>query len=135
MANPGIAAVPSADDVPGDVAAADGTSESIKRTLVTAFNRLVQVKVVTIVSKTELDVRNANDRTSADLTPFNKEVDALVTVVNLIDGDVINVIAPGLKDDAEMRAFHTAQVEKSMAVLPANIEAMVNLGKAIVERF
>ncbi len=111
------------------------SSESIKKSLKTIFNGLIEVKVVTIVENVELDVATGDGRTTATLKPFGRQVDALITVFNLLDGDVINVIAPNLADKAEIRAFHTAQVEKSVAVLPANLEALVKLGKAIINEF
>lgn len=111
------------------------TTESIKKSLKTIFNGLIEVKVVTIVESVGLDVATDEGRTTASLKPFDREVDALVTVFNLLDGDVINVVAPSLEDKAEIRAFHTAQVEKSVAVLPANLAALVKLGKAIIDEF
>ena len=37
-----------------------------------------------------------------------------------------------LRDDEALRAYHSAQVEKSMKVLPDNVRALVDLGKAII---
>jgi len=110
---------------------ADG--KSIKDTLGRIFNGLVEVKVVTILENVDLEMATGDGRTVATLKPFNKEVQALVTIFNLIDGDVVNVISPDLQGNTELRAFHTAQVDKSMAVLPANIAALVQLGKAIID--
>jgi hypothetical protein len=58
---------------------------------------------------------------------------ALVTVFNLIDGDVTNIVAPSLKDDQAIRDFHSAQVEKSMAVLPSNVATLVDFGKELID--
>jgi hypothetical protein len=109
--------------------------KDIKDALLGVFNRMVEVKVVTIVEAVELDIKVTRGSTSATLKPFGQKVEALVTIFNLIDGDVINIIPPNLRDDAALRDFHTAQVDKSMAVLPANIASIVNLGKAIVREF
>lgn len=111
------------------------TDQGIGDKLRTIFNGLVEVKVVTIVQDIALDVSAGQGRTTASFKPFDREVPALITIFNLIDGDVINVIAPSLQDNAELRAFHTAQVEKSLAVLPANIEALVSFGRAIIKEF
>lgn len=103
--------------------------------LVQVFNQMVEVKVVTILEQVELDIDAPQGRTMATITPFKKDLNALVTVFNLVDGDVINIIAPEVKDDEALRAFHAAQVEKSLTVLPANIASMVELGKAIISEF
>lgn len=111
------------------------SDQGIAEKLRTIFNGLVEVKVVTIVQDIALDVSAGSGRTTASFKPFDQQVPALITIFNLIDGDVINVIAPSLEDNAAIRAFHTAQVEKSLAVLPANIEALVSFGKAIIKEF
>jgi len=115
----------------GDAVSDQGIGDKLR----TIFNGLVEVKVVTIVQDIALDVSAGSGRTTASFKPFDQQVPALITIFNLIDGDVINVIAPSLEDNAAIRAFHTAQVEKSLAVLPANIEALVSFGKAIIKEF
>lgn len=116
-------------------AEAEPPDEGIPKKLERIFNGLVEVKVVTIVHDILLDIKSTNGRTTATFDGIDQQVPALITIFNLIDGDVINVIAPSLQDDASLRAFHTAQVDKSLVVLPANIEALVNLGKAIINEF
>ena len=111
------------------------TDEGIGEKLRAIFNGLTEVKVVTIVQDIGLDVSAGQGRTTASFKPFEQQVPALITIFNLIDGDVINVIAPSLEENAGLRAFHTAQVEKSLAVLPANVEALVSFGKAIIREF
>ena len=130
---PVAVAAPRADEevrVP-DVATDQGIGDKLR----TIFNGLTEVKVVTIVSDIALDVSAGQGRTTASFKPFDQQVPALVTIFNMIDGDVINVVAPSLEENASLRAFHTAQVEKSLAVLPANIEALVSFGKAIIKEF
>lgn len=109
--------------------AVEGIRDSLKK----IFNGLSEVQVVTIVQDLPVTVETIDLRTKATFATAGGPVPALITVFNLIDGDVTNVIAPSLKDDADLRAFHTAQVDRSLAVLPANIEALVKLGKAIRE--
>jgi len=99
------------------------------------FNGLTEVRVFTIVDDVPVGVATDGKRTTATFTPADPETSALITIFNLIDGDVINVIAPSLADNTELRAFHASQVDKSLAVLPANIDALVKLGKAIREEF
>lgn len=115
-----------ADDVkPGD---------SIPAKLLRVFDGLIEVKVVTVVGNVTVDISNDDGHTSTAVNTTTP-TDALVTIFNLIDGDVTNVIAPALKDDASIRAFHTAQVEKSLQVLPGNLEALVKLGKSLFDEF
>lgn len=116
-------------------ASASPERKTIVDQLVQVFNQMVEVKVVTILEQVELDLQAPQGRTMATITPFKKDLNALVTVFNLVDGDVINIIAPEVKDDEALRAFHAAQVEKSLTVLPANIASMVELGKAIISEF
>lgn len=118
-----------------DEASGSPERRTIVDQLVQVFNQMVEVKVVTILERVELDLQAPQGRTMATITPFKKDLNALVTVFNLIDGDVINIIAPEVKDDEALRSFHTAQVEKSLTVLPANMASMVELGKAILKEF
>jgi len=99
------------------------------------FNGLTEVRVFTIVDDVPVGISIDDNRTTASFKPVDPETSALITIFNLIDGDVINVVAPSLADNAALRAFHASQVEKSLAVLPANIDALVKLGKAIREEF
>lgn len=132
MADPLVAPVTS---IPPAEAAPAQPDEGIGKKLERIFNGLIEVKVVTIVHDVPLDVKTDSGRTTASFDSIDQQVPALITIFNLIDGDVINVIPPSLQDNASIRAFHTAQVDKSLVVLPANIEALVNLGKAIIETF
>jgi len=113
----------------------DATRQDFGDKLRKIFNGLIEVRVFTIVHDVTVDMATVDDRTRAMVAPISEQVPALITIFNLIDGDVINVVAPSLVDNAEVRAFHTAQVDKSLAVLPHNIEAMVTLGKAIIDEF
>jgi hypothetical protein len=96
------------------------------------FDELVEVKVITVVGDVSVTLPGTGGGRSTLDTGQAPLSDAIVTIFNLVDGDVTNVIAPALKDDAAMRAFHATQVEKSMAVLPQNIAAMVDFAKALL---
>lgn len=118
----------------GTAPAPTGLDEQrIKDRLVGMFNELVHVRVITVVGNATVTVgSNGGARPTVDIgeAPLN---DAIVTIFNLIDGDVTNVIAPALKDDQAMRDFHAAQVEKSMAVIPSNIAAIGQFGKELID--
>lgn len=117
-----------------------GDQQSIRRTLQRMFEELVEIKVVTAVSEVGVTLTQddttgegrTKTRVSTDTTPITN---AMVTILDLVDGDVTNVIAPALKDDDALRAFHALQVEKSLTVLPGNIKALVDLGRSLVEGF
>ncbi len=118
----------------GTAPAPTGLDEQrIKDRLVGMFNELVHVRVITVVGNATVTLgRNGGTRPTIDIgeAPLN---DAIVTIFNLVDGDVTNVIAPALKDDQAMRDFHAAQVEKSMAVLPSNVTAIGQFGKQLID--
>jgi hypothetical protein len=99
------------------------------------FDELVEVKVITAVGGVNITLPVGGSGAATIDTGTDALHDALVTIVNLVDGDVTSVIAPTLKDDAELRAFHLTQVDKSMAVLPTNITALVGFGKALLNDF
>jgi len=113
----------------------DATKRDFGDKLRKIFDGLIEVRVFTILHDITVDISTVDDKTRASVGPIAEQVPALITIFNLVDGDVINVIAPSLQENAELRAFHTAQVDKSLAVLPRNIEAMVTLGKAILDEF
>lgn len=108
--------------------------KSILDRLERVFNGMVELKVVTAVGPVALSFPEVEGRTvtriDTDRAPIT---DAIVTIFDMIDGDVTNVISPNLKDDEGLRAFHALQVEKSLTVLPANIRAMMEFGKALID--
>jgi hypothetical protein len=112
------------------------TDKGIKDRLFDIFEEMVEVRVVTAVGNAEVTLTqeepNGPVKTGIVTGEQKQLTDALVTIFDLVDGDVTNVIAPSLRDDAELRAFHSDQVEKSMKVLPDNVRALVELGKAII---
>ena len=104
----------------------------VLKTLAEVFNGLTEVKVITILGTPTVTVTEVNKRTTTTFTPPSGKVDAFVTVFNLSDGDATNVVSNKFIEDQTLRELHAAQVEKSLAVLPANIEALVKLAKAII---
>lgn len=113
--------------------ASEADDRGIKDKLVRMFDELVQIKVITVIGNVTVTLpseRGGRPAVDTDNAPLN---DAIVTIFNLIDGDVTNVLAPALKDDQAVRDFHATQVEKSMAVLPSNIAALVAFGKELID--
>ena len=110
--------------------------KGIRATLERVFGELTQVKVVTAVGTLEITLPEEDGRTKTKFNPDAAPItDAIVTVFDLVDGDVTNVIAPALKDDEALRSYHSQQVEKSLSVLSDNIKALVELGTAIKNEF
>lgn len=97
------------------------------------FNELSELKVITAVGPVKVALTtDADGHTKTAVDTGNAAIEqGIVTIFDLIDGDVTNVVSPELEGNAELRAFHTAQVEKSQAVLKGNISAMIELGKTI----
>jgi len=110
--------------------------KGIRATLERVFGELTEVKVVTAVGTMAITLPEENGRTKTRFDPDSAPIaDAIVTIFDLVDGDVTHVISPALKDDESLRSFHAQQVEKSIAVLAENIKALVGLGKAIKDEF
>lgn len=111
------------------------TNKGIKDRLFDIFEEMVEVRVVTAVGNVDVTLTQEEPNGPIKMgigTGENKVSDALVTIFDLVDGDVTNIIAPALRDDEALRTYHSAQVEKSMKVLPDNVRALVDLGKAII---
>ncbi len=125
-----MAAVASVETAP---VPAEVDEDGIKNTLKRMFGNLVHVRVITVVGKATVTLPAGGEGPTTVRTGTEPLDNALVTVVNLVEGDVTNVIAPDLKDDQAIRDFHSAQVEKSMNVLPSNIATLMSFGKDLID--
>lgn len=94
-------------------------------------NGLIEVKVVTVVADATITIVDDDGRTRVAVDHPKAKADALVTTINLIDGDVLNVIAPALQDDIALRTFHSAQVAIAAEVLPDNIDALLGFATRV----
>lgn len=92
--------------------------------IVTELTRLDVVTVVGAASVTVDSESNIKFNLPNDTTPR-----AMITRVNLVSGDVQNVIHPDFVagDLASMRDFHTAQVTQGHEVIVNNIKALREL--------
>ncbi|MGH9277664.1 MAG: hypothetical protein ACRD12_06100 [Acidimicrobiales bacterium] len=111
-----------------------GTSNpSILQRLTAIFEELTEIKVVTAVENVTVRLTQKDNRTKTEFDPGAEPITkAIVTIFDLVDGDVTNVISPELKDDEAIRAFHAQQVQTSLAVLPDNLNAILKLGQALI---
>jgi hypothetical protein len=92
---------------------------------------LLEVKVVTAVGDVSVGITTKGDSTKTTLTTDVALEQNIVTVVKLTDGDVTTVISESLLANAELRAFHTEQVAKSLTVIPENLRALVDIAKSL----
>jgi hypothetical protein len=111
-----------------------GGGESFLTKAKNALNDLAEVKVVTAVGDLPVKISTKGDSTSTTLPDKVLDGDAIVTIVKLLDGDVTTVIGSDLLANAELRALHTAQVSASLAVLPTNLKALVDIAKSLLDQ-
>ena len=89
-----------------------------------AISNLADVTVATLVTEVTVSV---DDRGRLmNVTTPNTAIPAIITNVNLIQGDVTE-IADTLKDEESLRTFHQGIVDKAVTVLPGNIKALAGL--------
>lgn len=91
-------------------------------------HQLTVLKVVTYVGGADIVTSADGTVSSVQLHPDGKP---LLTVVDLVGGDLTNVIDPSLQSDTAMLAFHAEQVQKASAVLPNNIKLLSEFVKTI----
>lgn len=109
------------------------SDQSILQRLGNIFDELTEIRVVTAVENVTVRLTQKGTRTKTEFDPGAEPITrAIVTIFDLIDGDVTNIIAPELKDDEAVRSFHAMQVEKSLAVLPDNLNAILKFGQALM---
>ncbi len=101
----------------------------VETKLKTALSALVNVRVATVISQVTVTLNEDGSLESVGVE--SDPVDAIVTVVNLVDGDVTTIIAPSLEDKAELRTFHDGLVDKAVKVLPENISMLVDVMKKL----
>src|SRR3954447_26590662 len=107
------------------------TADDVWRKLEKAVSELITVTVATVI--TEVSVTFEGEGQLGEVTGLpDKATRALITKVNLVDGDMTTIIAPDLKDDLDLRTFHDGLVQKAITVLPDNLEALAD---AVVKIF
>ena len=103
--------------------------KGVLETLGDVFQGLANVRVVTVIGMVDVDPADAAAARPA------KGREGLETVIDLVDGDARNVISPKvLAEHPDLREFHATQVEAALKVLPANIGALIELGRFLLDR-
>ena len=132
MSNPEPREVPDEPIGPRDEAV-ERDARSFIQKAVGILNDLLEVKVVTAVDTVDVFMSTTDDATATTLKTDKALEKSIVTVVKITDGDVTTVISESLLDNAELRAYHEAQVAKSMQVLPDNLRALVEIARSIID--
>jgi hypothetical protein len=96
-----------------------------------AAENLITVTVATVISDVKVTLKGRGELETVNAAAT--DVPAIVTNVDLVAGDVTTVIAPTLKDDTELRAYHEAAVERALTVLPNNLEALARVVKTLFD--
>lgn len=97
-----------------------------------AAENLADVTVATLITKVTVGV-DERGRLKKVTAP-DEQVSAVITNINLVDGNVTTVIAPDLKDDTALTTFHQGIVDKAVKVLPDNLRALVTLVEGLIGR-
>lgn len=93
---------------------------------------LADVTVATLITNVTVGV-DERGRLAKVTTP-DQQVAAIITNVNLVDGNVTTVIGPDLKDDTAITGFHQGIVDKAVKVLPDNLKALITVVEGLLGR-
>ncbi|XVU29795.1 hypothetical protein ACQPZJ_22730 [Actinoplanes sp. CA-054009] len=119
------------DDKTPRRAGADRSRDIVPK-IIQMFNELTEIKVVTVVGKVQVELEESDGRTATKVTTPEPPTEALVTIFDLTDGDVTNVISPELRDDEALRSYHLQQVDRSIQVLPAHFKTLIDAAETII---
>ncbi|MFN8017136.1 MAG: hypothetical protein U0P45_03340 [Acidimicrobiales bacterium] len=95
------------------------------------IDELVTVEVITMVDDVTVEI-DAEGTWKVTHAP-KKAVPAYLTRLNLASGDIKNVVPKSLEDDAGLREFHVAQVERGAAILPKNLKTLAEAAREILK--
>ena len=110
------------------------TRDEVLKNLEKALSELITVTVATVITQVTVTFKGKGQLDTVSDLP-KQATDALITNVNLIDGDLTTIIAPSLKDDADLRTFHDGLVQKAITVLPDNLKSLADaVGKVFGKR-
>jgi hypothetical protein len=109
------------------------TADRVWKKLEEALDELITVTVATVITQVTVTFKGEGQLDKVSRPP--ETTDALITNVNLIDGDMTTIIAPSLKDDKDLRTFHDGLVQKAITVLPENLKSLADaVGKVFGRR-
>jgi hypothetical protein len=98
-----------------------------------AASELITVTVATVVAQVTVTFEGQG-RLKEVSGLEDQATDALITNVNLLDGDLTTIVAPSLKDDEDLRRFHDGLVQKAITVLPENLKTLADAVTKVFNR-
>lgn len=107
--------------------------DNLQDKLVKALNAVVKLKVVTFVGPVE--VSGSLDALKVDMPITKPGEDAIVTSIDLVQGDIVNVV-PGrfwTPEQVAVREFHQQQVGEAKEIVDRNVKLILAAGKSLVE--
>ena len=108
------------------MAESEGLLEKVGKKIATAVDKLVTLKVTTVIGNVKLD---PNGKIPAELA-YDGTVKVLVSHINLLEGDITTVLPAEVLTDESYKAlqtFHTAQIQEGQNLVKANLEMLHNL--------
>jgi hypothetical protein len=96
-----------------------------------ALNGLIQLRITTVIGPVHID-GEGTDTTVKLRNP--DEGDGMMTEINLLNGKITNVISASLATGplASFRDFHSAQVERSQAIVMGNLAELQKLAASLL---
>jgi hypothetical protein len=106
------------------------TARGFLQRLEGALKDLVTLKVVTVVGDVSVSGSGGDIVVAAR---DGAAVEAASTEIDLLDGHIVNIFSPKFSDagGGTLQAFHQTQVEKSNAIMAANLLELQKLAAAL----
>jgi hypothetical protein len=108
-----------------------GAAQNVLQVIEQALNGLFLLKITTVIGPVHID-GVGTDTTIRLRNP--DEGDGLMTEINLLTGKINNVISSSLATGplASFRDFHSAQVERSQAIVMGNLGELQKLAASLL---
>ncbi len=111
-------------------------------TLWNGVRSLAELRIVTYVGPAKLSVPERDpERDPADLQfaispPDQISTDAIVTAINLVQGDITNYVpAQFFTGNGQILEFHLKQVVEGKEIVDRNLRLLAEVGKTLVDAF
>ena len=108
--------------------------EKILATLVAAAEKAgnLQISTAIVQGQIQAPVGMRNDRLAIKLPDSPVTVDKIaITSINLVEGDVSTMVHQDFIEDAPLRQFHEAQVDRANAIVNRNLGLLKDLYLAL----
>ncbi|MCP4327278.1 MAG: hypothetical protein GY791_02425 [Alphaproteobacteria bacterium] len=111
--------------------AAAPTQQSVFDRLLQAINNTLELEIVTAVSDFTID--HFDDPKNAMKIDLGTKPKGYVTSVNLLTGDIRNVISPAYSagQNKELQDFHTTQVALAREIIATNLKMVGELAEKV----